>query len=103
VKPRAAPPLQVPHLDARVATKTSIKVRGIFQSVRVLIAAIHDKLRTSLGFTPGYIPLAGPPGSLAIMQLSEFENKEWKSKHPSVYQVRGLWPFCYGMSWNILQ
>lgn len=81
--------LQVPHLDARAATLMSIKKRGVPKSLACLALGILDRLATAVGLPPIYLPLVGPVGSLAFMQLNEFETKEYFSKHPSVYQ--GAW------------
>lgn len=67
----------------------SIKKRGIPKSVACLCLGLLDRLRTAVGLTPIYLPLVGPVGSLAFMQLNEFETKEYFSKHPPVYQ--GNW------------
>jgi hypothetical protein len=81
--------LQVPHLDARAATLMSIKKRGIPKSLACLGLGLLDRLSTAVGLPPIYLPLVGPVGSLAFMQLNEFETKEYFSKHPAVYQ--GAW------------
>lgn len=80
---------QVPHLDARAATLMSIKKRGVPKSLACLGLGLLDRLATAVGLPPIYLPLVGPVGSLAFMQLNEFETKEYFSKHPSVYQ--GAW------------
>lgn len=77
---------QVPHLDARAATRLSIKKRGIPKSLACLCLGLLDRLSTAVGLQPVYLPLVGPVGSLAFMQLNEFETKEYFSKHPAVYQ-----------------
>ncbi|WIA29635.1 hypothetical protein OEZ86_012122 [Tetradesmus obliquus] len=77
---------QVPHLDARAATLMSIKKRGIPKALLSLALGAADAIGSRLGLPPLYLPLVGPERSLAIMQLSEFETKEYFSKHPSVYQ-----------------
>eukprot|EP00775_Hariotina_reticulata_P003758 gene3758-4017_t len=77
---------QVPHLDARAATMLSIKKRGIPKSLATLCLGALDLLCTQLGLSPIYLPLVGPAGSLAFMQLNEFETKEYFSKHPPIYQ-----------------
>eukprot|EP00879_Flechtneria_rotunda_P013432 GHRR01014025.1.p1 GENE.GHRR01014025.1~~GHRR01014025.1.p1 ORF type:complete len:351 (+),score=133.40 GHRR01014025.1:659-1711(+) len=77
---------QVPHLDARAATKISIRKRGIARSLQSLFLGFMDHICSTLGLSPIYLPLVGPAGSLAFMQLNEFETKEYFSKHPPVYQ-----------------
>jgi hypothetical protein len=77
----------VPHLDASTAAKLSLKRRGVLQSLRGLAISALEQVRMALGMTPGYLPLVGAPGSLALMQLDEYETKEYFSKHPKVYQV----------------
>lgn len=87
----ASPPIagapQVPHLDASAAARLSLKRRGVLQSLRGLAISGLEQVRMALGMTPGYLPLVGAPGSLAMMQLDEFETAEYFSKHPKVYQV----------------
>eukprot|EP00878_Enallax_costatus_P016470 GHUV01017276.1.p1 GENE.GHUV01017276.1~~GHUV01017276.1.p1 ORF type:complete len:320 (+),score=62.36 GHUV01017276.1:621-1580(+) len=77
---------QVPHLDARAATLLSVKKRGIPKALLSLGIGLLDTLGTYVRLPPIYLPLVGPPGSLAFMQLDEFETKEYFSKHPQVYQ-----------------
>ncbi|KAF6260384.1 Alpha/Beta hydrolase protein [Scenedesmus sp. NREL 46B-D3] len=77
---------QVPHLDARAATLMSIKKRGIPKALLSLVLGAADALGSRLGLPPLYLPLVGVEGSLAFMQLNEFETKEYFSKHPPVYQ-----------------
>ncbi|KAF8073154.1 aidA [Scenedesmus sp. PABB004] len=77
---------QVPHLDARAATLLSVRKRGVPRSLLALAAGAADAAAGALGLPPLYLPLVGPPGSLAFMQLSEFESAEYYSKHPRVYQ-----------------
>eukprot|EP00882_Tetradesmus_deserticola_P014397 GHRQ01015309.1.p2 GENE.GHRQ01015309.1~~GHRQ01015309.1.p2 ORF type:complete len:207 (+),score=71.75 GHRQ01015309.1:920-1540(+) len=78
--------LQVPHLDARAATLMSIKKRGVPKALLSLVLGAADALGARLGLPPIYLPLVGPAGSLAFMQLNDFETKEYYSKHPPVYQ-----------------
>lgn len=77
---------QVPHLDARAATILSIKKRGIPKALYTVILGLLDTLLSYFPLQPIYLPLVGPLGSLAFMQLDEFETKEYFSKHPAVYQ-----------------
>lgn len=81
----------MPHLDARAATLLSIKQRGIPKSLAMVGLGALDLLRTALGLPPLYLPLVGPPGSLAFMQLNEFETSEYFSKHPSDGVYQGGW------------
>lgn len=80
---------QVPHLNARAATLLSVKKRGIPKALLTLAIGLLDKLATTIALPPIYLPLVGPPGSLAFMQLDDFETKVYFSKHPQVYQ--GNW------------
>lgn len=81
--------LQVPHLDAGAATRLSIAKRGIPKTLAAFGLGLLDHLAGVVGLPPLYLPLVGPAGSLAFMQLNEFETKEYFSKHPPVYQ--GAW------------
>jgi len=62
---------QVPNLDATVSVKASLATRGVPKSLRMLLAGLMDLLRTSVGRAPLYLPLAGPYGSLAFMQVGQ--------------------------------
>lgn len=73
---------QVPNLDARTSTKASIKSRGIPKSLRMFAAGVHDLIRTAAGQPSVYLPLAGPPGSLAFMQLTDEEMYEYSVRKP---------------------
>jgi pimeloyl-ACP methyl ester carboxylesterase len=64
----------------------SIKKRGIPKALLSLAIGAADALGSRIGLPPLYLPLVGPEGSLAFMQLNDFETKEYFSKHPSVYQ-----------------
>jgi len=80
---------QVPHLDARAATLLSIRKRGVLQSLFTVLLGALDVLRTQLGLSPIYLPLVGPAGSLAFMQLNDFETREYFSKHPQSTRAAG--------------
>jgi hypothetical protein len=67
----------------------SISKRGIPKSLACLGLGLLDRLAGAAGFPPIYLPLVGPVGSLAFMQLNDFETQEYFSKHPPVYQ--GAW------------
>jgi hypothetical protein len=86
----------VPHLDAGAATKMSIHKRGIPKSLAALGLGLLDRLDSAVGLPPLYLPLVGPPGSLAFMQLNDFETKEYFSKHPPVYQGHWTNKVCGG-------
>lgn len=93
---------QVPHLNARAATLASIRRRGIARSLLVLALGAADAAKAALGLgAPIYLPLVGPPGSLAFMQLDDFETSEYFSKHPAVYQ--GGWTNAAraSLSWEL--
>ena len=51
----------------------SIEKRGIPQSLRILVAGIHDKGRGAAGMPSAYLPIVGPFRSHAFMQLDDFE------------------------------
>ncbi len=75
-------------MDGKRVAKVSIQQRGLLQMLRMLVAGVHDRIRTAAAQPPAYLPLVGSPGSMAFMQLNEFELSEYYSKHPSEYQVR---------------
>lgn len=78
---------QVPHLDAAAATKASIKSRGVPRSVRMLLLGLKDWARHFAGLPPVWVPLAGPPGSMALMQLEEDDLSHYAATRPAVPQV----------------
>ena len=63
----------MPHLDGLKASLMSIEKRGIPQSLRIVVAGVHDRLRAAAGMPSAYLPIVGPYGSLAFMQLDDFE------------------------------
>lgn len=67
----------------------SVKKRGVPKALLTLLFGLLDTISMRLGLAPIYLPLVGPEGSLAFMQLNDFETKEYFSKHPPVYQ--GNW------------
>jgi pimeloyl-ACP methyl ester carboxylesterase len=75
----------VPHLSGPAAARASIARRGLLQSIRMISAGLHDRMREALGLPAAYLPLVGPPGSTALMQLDGHETREYFSKHPEVY------------------
>jgi pimeloyl-ACP methyl ester carboxylesterase len=75
----------VPHLSGPAAARASIARRGLLQSIRMISAGLHDRLRELLGAPAAYLALVGPPKSTAIMQLDAHETNEYFSKHPKVY------------------
>jgi len=75
----------VPHLSGPAAARASVARRGLPQSVRMISAGLHDRLREALGAPAAYLKLVGPPGSTAVMQLDAGETAEYFSKHPRVY------------------
>ncbi|KAI8463648.1 MAG: alpha/beta-hydrolase [Monoraphidium minutum] len=80
---------QVPHLNATSATLQSVKSRGIPKSLRMLLLGLKDKARHALGLPPVYVPLAGPPGSMALMQLIEEDWTHYTATRPK--QPQGGW------------
>ncbi|GBF89933.1 hypothetical protein Rsub_02637 [Raphidocelis subcapitata] len=80
---------QVPHLNATAATLASIQARGPLKSVRMLLLGLKDLARHVLGMPPVYVPLAGPPGSLALMQLEEGDMTHYAATRPA--QPQGGW------------
>ena len=54
---------QVPNLSGFATTRAT----GIFQGLRLGIAALRDRARALLGKTPYYIKIVGQPGDLAAM------------------------------------
>lgn len=75
----------VPHLSGPAAARASIARRGLLQSIRMISAGLHDRMREVLGLPAAYLLLVGPPKSTALMQLDSHETKEYFSKHPRVY------------------
>lgn len=75
---------QVPHLSGIEASKTSLKQRGLWGAVRLLMVGLHDSLRSRLGLSAAYIRLVGRPGQLVFMQLSEEQERLYYAKHPAV-------------------
>lgn len=75
----------VPHLSGPAAARASIARRGLLQSIRMISAGLHDRMRAALGYPPAYLKLVGPPGSTAVMQLDAHESREYFSKHPPAY------------------
>lgn len=77
---------QVPHLNATAATRASIAARGPLLSLRMLLLGLKDAARHALGLPPLYVPLAGPKGSLALMQLEEEDMKHYMASRPTLPQ-----------------
>lgn len=79
---------QMPHLDPGHAVSSSLASRGHWKSLRMLAAGLLDVTRGALGLAPVYLPLVGPPGSLAFLQMSEQQLQQYWSNHPAIPQVR---------------
>ncbi|KAI8472280.1 MAG: alpha/beta-hydrolase [Monoraphidium minutum] len=77
---------QVPFLDGKVTLQRNYETRGLLTLLRGATAGIHDLVRTTLGHPGAYMPIAGRPGSNALMQLDDYELESYFSKHPKVYQ-----------------
>ncbi len=59
----AAVVAQVPHTNASAAMRTA----PLGQVLRLMGAALKDRLRALLGRSPHYVPIFGPPGAVAAM------------------------------------
>ena len=59
----AAVVAQVPHTNANAAMRTA----PLSQVLRLMGAALRDAARALLGRSPHYVPIFGPPGSVAAM------------------------------------
>lgn len=90
---------QVPFLDGRVAVERALKQRGALRLLRSAAAGLHDRMRTALGQPAAYVPIAGPLGSAAMMQLDERELGAYFSKHPKTYQ--GGWRNQARACWSL--
>lgn len=58
---------QVPGLDPESAVESMVEREGLGFLLRLLVHGQRDIIRMRLGLEPHRIPLAGPPGSLALM------------------------------------
>lgn len=75
----------------------SLKTRGVLGGLRILAAGFVDLARARLGLSPAYVKLAGPLGSLSLMQLTPSEFSRYTQKIPPSPRVRA------SISFNLLR
>ncbi|KAF6258426.1 Alpha/Beta hydrolase protein [Scenedesmus sp. NREL 46B-D3] len=74
---------QVPHLDSRLASSLNLLNRGVLGTSVLAATSLADRAAEKLNGPYLYVPLAGPTGSLAIMQLHDDELSAY-------YEYKGL-------------
>jgi fermentation-respiration switch protein FrsA (DUF1100 family) len=65
---------QVPWLDSHEAGREALKRTGIKQALRMVPHGQRDFVRSWFGLSPHKIPIAGKPGSIAVIADSEAWN-----------------------------
>ena len=83
------PPAQVPFLSGVDAAKAGIAREGLPRMARKFFAGLHDRARSAAGLSPGYLAVAGLPGSVAFMEVDPAQLTLYFQKHPAKYRVRG--------------
>ncbi len=81
---------QCPALDGVSILKAYLRYAGIMPGLRLLSAAINDKVRGLLKRQPKMLPIIGLPGSLAIMTSADAEPgyraiapADWRNETPA--------------------
>lgn len=82
---------QVPHLNGFKTSIRSIRKRGLFLTLRFLMAGIQDVFRDFLGMSPAYIPISGRQHQLSLMSLDDESLASYFSKIPKPEARLGGW------------
>ncbi|MFZ5835712.1 MAG: alpha/beta hydrolase [Pseudomonadota bacterium] len=64
---------QCPALDGFTNLRARLRYAGIMSGLRLLLAAVRDKLRALFRRAPVMLAIFGPPGSLAFLSSSDSE------------------------------